>query len=77
MQNIDNLIAGEWLAGKSYSANGNTGNLVDVLGHIESTDKAPAASCPGERLVVFGHLGLSKFHRSVVLQASVVSDTGP
>ncbi|CAN7707251.1 aldehyde dehydrogenase family protein [Pseudorhodoferax sp. LjRoot39] len=40
MQNHDNLINGEWVAGKSYSPNLNPSNLADVLGQYTQGDAA-------------------------------------
>ena len=40
MQNFDNLIAGEWRAGASYTPNLNPSNLADVLGHYTQGDAA-------------------------------------
>ena len=40
MQNHDNLINGEWVAGKAYSPNVNPSNLADVLGQYTQGDAA-------------------------------------
>ena len=40
MQNHDNLINGEWVAGKTYSPNLNPSNLADVLGQYTQGDAA-------------------------------------
>ena len=54
MENFDNLIAGEWRAGASYSANTNPSNLADVLGqytqgdagHVDAAVAAATAAFP-------------------------------
>ena len=40
MNNFNNLINGQWLAGHSTSANLNPSNLSDVIGEYEQTDAA-------------------------------------
>lgn len=40
MQNHDNLINGEWVAGQAYSPNVNPSNLADVLGQYTQGDAA-------------------------------------
>jgi len=40
MQNFDNLINGQWVAGGGYSPNTNPSNLADVLGHYAQGDAA-------------------------------------